>query len=179
MRSLLKFVLIITYVIISSINNIHAQEVENERTKPLLDPTSLRVDNYRDKELPDTPAANLLTAWLKAHNTANRDSLGIFVKIHYSEKLLVKTDFGKHVDFYSEATKMYGKLRAKPFRIEKNEKHSIIAWFLKEGLDLREASKPENVVVVEVDVDTEDTNSLRRGIGMAALICNLREESRQ
>lgn len=181
MQRLPQSILMIAFTTIFSINYIHAQESVNKKTKTpssLLSPASLRVGDYTDKTLPNTPAAKLLAEWLKAHNKANFDTLSVFVKKCYSEKLLSKVDLQKHVDFYFEATKMFGKLRQKPYQIEKNKKLTIIAYFLKEGLALPEAADPENVVVVEIDADIDNPKFLRRGVGMAALICNLREESR-
>ncbi len=139
----------------------------------------LSANDGSEIKLPDTAPSLLLRSWLAAHNSGHRDSIKAFIESRYSQKFLSKINLEKHLNFYREAGKMFGRLKSRPHFIEQSDSLKIVAHFLKKGLTKPESLLPENIIVIEVDADPAAPAFLERGVGMAPLICQTREKRRK
>jgi len=130
--------------------------------------------------IPETHAGAVLSAWLAAHNRGEEQALRAFVTGHYTPDLLAKIDLEAHVGFYREAVPMFGRLAVRPHRVTVSEKHRLVVQLLQQDLTGPDRLSPENIVVVEIDMDPDHPSRMARGLGLGSLACMARrDESRQ
>lgn len=150
---------------------------EKERAREALREAVFGLLETAPVEIPETAPGALLQDWVRAHNDGTPATLTAWVEKSYGPKLLARVDLEKHVAWYVEAVEMFGPLRPQPVRIERSSAETIIAHFQRADAPGDGVPDPNDIVVVELDVDPEDVRYLRRGLGLATLACEIREES--
>jgi hypothetical protein len=115
-------------------------------------------------------ARDHLSSWVKAHNAGDEVSLATWIEQSYSPELLDKLNIEEHIAFYQGIIQDFGALYPEPIaEIESSRLRLVV--------HLRPAAvanpDPFTTLVVEIDLDSEDTHYLKRGLGLGALVCEV------
>lgn len=98
-----------------------------------------------------------------------------FINNHYSPSLLGRMkNFNDHVNFYMTAIHDFGDIQEDVFKIEESSKYRLKVQLLKKDALLVPEPTPEEILVVEIDLDPDNPKYLKRGLGMGALICYIK-----
>ncbi len=117
----------------------------------------------------------ILDAWRKMHNAGTEQAVKSFIKEYYSPDLLSSMkNFDDHVNFYMTLIKDFGDIQETVYKTEESTKNRLKVQLLKEGSLLFPEPGPEEILVVEIDLDPENPRYLKRGLGMGALICYIK-----
>lgn len=120
------------------------------------------------KSLPDTPPGKLARSWLAAHNAGDEVSLAQWIEDTYAPALLDHVDVGEHAAFYRSIVEDFGELSPMPVAVTESSARRLVVHLRPTGVL---EPDPTTTLVVEVEVDPEDSGHLVRGLGLGALIC--------
>lgn len=122
-------------------------------------------------------AEAILDKFVKAHNTGEDKAVREFIRSSYHPTLLKTLDMSKQVAFYKQIIHEFGTLHSEVYHIVTDSEHKLIVHLIKENESLlnREVD-PAHVLVVEIDLHPENTKYLARGLGLGALICEIRKD---
>ena len=117
----------------------------------------------------------LLKAWLEMQNVGTKPAVEHFIKNYYSPDVLQKMkNFDDHVNFYMTIIHDFGDIQDVIYKTEEDSNYSLKVQLLKKGTLLVPTPSPEEILVVEIDLDPENPKYLKRGLGMGALICYIK-----
>ena len=129
-----------------------------------LQPRSLSQDTQR-----------VLEAWVATQNDGSEKAIRQFIDSYYSPAVLKgMKNYDDHVKFYQQVIAEFGQIQSHVFEVEVDEPHTLKVQLIKKGTPLVPSPGPEEVLVVEIDLDPEQPQYLKRGLGMGALICYLK-----
>ncbi len=123
--------------------------------------------------IPDSPAGKMLNKWLVAHNTGAVQALRQFVQTSHTQAFVQnKKKVAAHTRFYNVVRKDFGNLETTPYKFIVNQPHKLEVYLLKNNIANQwQQVKPENILVVKIDIDPKNPQHLARGIGLGSLIC--------
>jgi len=144
-----------------------------ESTQVVAQDGSSRADQSSSEriEIPSTPAGKMLGEWLRAHNLANSDSISAWIHQSFSSDKLATMNFDNHLDFYMTGTEMFGQLHEQPYRIIKSEPYALTIYLVEEGYQSQPEPDPLHILIVELELDPEDPEHLKKGLGLGNLVC--------
>jgi hypothetical protein len=117
----------------------------------------------------------IFDAWLEMHNTGTEKAVGEFINDYYSTTALKKMkNFDAHVRFYMTMINDFGDLQAVIYKTEESSANRLKVQLLKKGSLVYPEPSPEEILVVEIDLDPSDSDFLEKGLGMGALICYIK-----
>lgn len=117
----------------------------------------------------------VLDAWIATQNEGTDKAVRAFIDTYYSPELLKKMkNYEDHVKFYKQIISEFGKIQDVVYETETDTAIKLKVQLLKEATPLVPEPGPEEILVVEVDLDPENKQYLRRGLGMGALICYIK-----
>ena len=122
---------------------------------------------------PDTQ--RLLNAWITMQNNGSDKAVRQFIDSYYSPDMLSKMkNYDSHVAFYKQIIQEFGKVQSTVYLTETDSEHKLKVQLIKEGRALVPEPSPEEILVVEIDLDPENPKYLSRGLGLGALICYIK-----
>ena len=108
-------------------------------------------------------------------NLGTKPAVEHFIKNYYSPDVLQKMkNFDDHVNFYMTIIHDFGDIQDVIYKTEEDSNYSLKVQLLKKGTLLVPTPSPEEILVVEIDLDPENPKYLKRGLGMGALICYIK-----
>lgn len=117
----------------------------------------------------------ILEAWIETQNIGTDEAIRAFIDTYYSPALLNKMkNYKDHVSFYRQVISDFGTIQDIVYQIEKDTENSLKVQLLKEATLLIPTPSPEEILVVEIDLEPADPAYLKRGLGMGALICYIK-----
>ena len=120
-------------------------------------------------------ARQVLDDWISAQNDGSETAVIDFIKQYYPETAYSSEKKLKaHVDFCMQIVREFGKLQAEIYEVMENEPKKLKVQLLKAGTMAVTKPSPEDVLVVEIDLERENGTRLARGLGMGALICYIK-----
>lgn len=123
----------------------------------------------------NTNTERVLKAWLEMQNTGTKPAVEHFIKNYYDPSLLKKMEsLEDHVNFYMSMIHDFGNIQDIVYKTEEDSKYRLKVQLLKKGALLIPAPSPEEILVVEIDLDPENPKYLKRALGMGALICYIK-----
>ena len=127
------------------------------------------------KAEPDSMTYRILDAWIVTQNEGTEEAVTKFIKTYYAPELLSKIkNFEDHVNFYMTIIREFGDVQTTVYKTDKSAANKLKVQLLKKNSLLYPAPKPEEILVVEIDLDDKNRNYLKRGLGMGALICYIK-----
>ena len=123
--------------------------------------------------IPNIYHGKIAIMWIEMHNTQDKKSINSFIKENYSQTTLKKINTEDHINFYYNAAVSFGQVDEIPFEVIENTNNRLVIHFVKKGVTRSEEISPENIFVVEIDMNLKDPTKLERGLGLGALICSL------
>jgi hypothetical protein len=127
------------------------------------------------RDIPRSPAGDLLQSWIEAHNDATAEALRHWLRASLNPSIS-DAEVEKRLGWYIEATQMFGPLSSQPLAVVEEEPHRLLVHLVRSDMGPRQRLDPLNIVVVELDVDQDDPRYLARGLGLASLACAAREK---
>jgi hypothetical protein len=117
----------------------------------------------------------ILSAWVETQNTGTDEAIRSFIDSYYSPALLDKMkNYEDHVSFYKQVISDFGAIQDIVYQTEEDTDNSLKVQLLKEATPLIPEPSPEEILVIEIDLDPANPAYLRRGLGMGALICYIK-----
>ena len=119
----------------------------------------------------------ILDKFISYHNDGTEKAIVEFVKETYNADLYAKIDLGKHRTFYKQIANEFGPLNNQIYKIEFESRLKLIVHLIKEDESvLNRNIDPREILVVEIDVADNNSKYLSRGLGLGALVCEVRKE---
>lgn len=129
-------------------------------------------------ERPSTDSAEterILKAWISTQNEGTDEAIREFINTYYSPGMLKKMkNYEDHVNFYRSIISDFGDLQEAVYKTESDQSHHLKVQLLKRITPLVPEPKPEEILVVQIDLDPEQPRYLSRGLGMGALVCYIK-----
>lgn len=117
----------------------------------------------------------ILDAWIVTQNVGTDAAVRQFIDTYYSPELLKEMkNYEDHVKFYKQIISEFGKVQKVIYETETNTDLKLKVQLLKRATPLVPEPGPEEILVVEIDLDPENKKCLSKGLGMGALICYIR-----
>jgi hypothetical protein len=133
------------------------------------------ADSGVPEALPATPAGAMLVKWIQANNSGDPQQIKRFIQANYGAELLKKVDATEHLAFYVDGHSEFGRLDPNRFVVKKNDPYSVSVYLMRLDIPDDQKLKPENIIVVDVDVSPGNPAHLARAIGFGSLLCAIRE----
>ncbi|MEQ9376935.1 MAG: hypothetical protein RIG68_17225 [Imperialibacter sp.] len=119
----------------------------------------------------------ILNKFIRANNSGTEEAIGEFIKETYEPHLFEKIDLEKHIDFYMMISKNFGHLNTMVYKkIEENPLRLVVHLIKESESVLNKSIDPSEILVVEIDLNKDNPKYLSRGLGLGALVCELRKE---
>lgn len=117
----------------------------------------------------------ILEAWIVTQNDGSDTAVRHFIDTYYSPEVLKKMkNYEDHVKFYKQIISEFGKIQKVIYETERNTDTGLKVQLLKEATPLIPEPTPEEILVVEIDLDPNNPKYLSKGLGMGALICYIK-----
>lgn len=117
----------------------------------------------------------ILEAWVATQNEGTDKAVRAFIDTYYSPALLEEMkNYEDHANFYKQIISEFGKIQHVIYETETDTAIKLKVQLLKAATPLVPEPGPEEILVVEVDLDPENKQYLSRGLGMGALICYIK-----
>jgi len=118
----------------------------------------------------------ILNKYIIANNLGTTEAFGQFIKETYNPQLFKKINLKSHIDFYSMISKDFGQLKLEVYKKTEENPSRLVVHLIKENENLFNKNiAPAEVLVVEMDFNKNKPSSLNKGIGLGALICELKK----
>jgi hypothetical protein len=118
----------------------------------------------------------ILNKFIAANNAGTHEAFSQFISDTYSPDLLKKVDIKDHIEFYTMISEDFGKLKTVVYEKIEEKPLRLVVHLIKENQSLLNKSiNPAEVLVVEMDLDERNQKYLKKGLGMGALICELKK----
>ena len=120
-------------------------------------------------------AEKVLKAWVAAQNDGSDSAVINFIKKYYPESAY-ETDskLNAHVRFCRQIIDEFGDVGETIYEVMENQPKKLKVQLLKAGVAAVTQPSPEEILVIEIDLESKDQTRLARGLGMGALICYIK-----
>lgn len=117
----------------------------------------------------------ILDAWIKTHNEGTDKAIITFIDDYYAPEVLKKMkNKGDHLKFYRQVIDEFGPIQKGIYEVMNSSKTMLKVQLLKAGTPFAPAPTPEEILVVEIDLDPNNSKYISKGLGMGALICYIK-----
>lgn len=120
-------------------------------------------------------ARAVLNAWISTQNEGSEAAVIDFIKLYYPKAAYSSQKKLKaHTDFCMQIVREFGDVQAEIYEVMENEPKKLKVQLLKAGTLAVTRPSPEDILVVEIDLEEQNGTRLERGLGMGALICYIK-----
>lgn len=120
--------------------------------------------------------SSILDKFIAANNAGTPEAISKFIKETYDQSLLNKINLQEHIDFYTMISKDFGKLKSSVYqKIEENPQKLVVHLIKEKQNPLTVSINPAEVLVVEMDLNERNPKYLKKGLGLGALVCELKK----
>lgn len=121
------------------------------------------------------PKKEILNDWIRTQNIGSNEAINQFIDQWFSPELLEKMENrDEHIAFYRQIIDEFGGIQNIVFKELESTDTKLKVQLLKKGYPLVPEPDPEDILVVEIDVQRDNPRYLARGLGMGALICYIK-----
>lgn len=112
-----------------------------------------------------------------AHNAGTEDALRKFITECYEPPIYEQLDLASHVAFYKQIISDFGPLNNQIYeKVEETRSKLIVHLIKKNESLLKNKIDPAEILVVEMDMSKVYPKHMSRGLGLGALVCELRKK---
>ena len=120
---------------------------------------------------------DILNKFIAMHNAGTQEAISQFIKETYHPDIYKKLDLSKQVKFYDYIINDFGQLNTMVYQqVEETVTKLIVHLIQRDESILNKNIDPANILVVEIDIDSKNTEYLSRGLGLGALVCSIRKD---
>lgn len=135
----------------------------------------LLVIMFVNPQEPD-PKKQILDDWIRTQNLGSNEAINEFIDQWFAPELLEKMENrDEHIAFYRQIIDEFGELQNLVFKEIESTETKLKVELIKKGYPLVPEPAPEDILVVEIDVQKNNPRYLSRGLGMGALICYIKK----
>lgn len=122
------------------------------------------------------PKKQILDDWIRTQNLGSNEAINEFIDQWFAPELLEKMENrDEHIAFYRQIIDEFGELQNLVFKEVESTETKLKVELIKKGYPLVPEPAPEDILVVEIDVQKNNLRYLSRGLGMGALICYIKK----
>ena len=130
---------------------------------------------FSSKQDLNPKARAVLNAWISTQNEGSEAAVIDFIKLYYPKTAYSSQKKLKaHTDFCMQIVREFGNVQAGIYEVMENEPKKLKVQLLKAGTLAVTRPSPEDILVVEIDLEKRNGTRLERGLGMGALICYIK-----
>ena len=119
---------------------------------------------------------DILNSFIEAHNIGSESSVTSFIKKTYKPEIYKNINLKDHVNFYFQIINEFGLLSDIVYKeIEISPTTYIVHLIKKEDEVNENLIKPEDILVVKIDLVNKDSRFMPHGLGLGSLLCEQRE----
>ncbi|MBL4905594.1 MAG: hypothetical protein JKZ00_06215 [Flavobacteriaceae bacterium] len=118
----------------------------------------------------------ILNKFIAANNAGTNEAISQFIKETYEPNFYKKINIKKHINFYATISKEFGQLKPLVYKKTEEKPLKLIVYLIKENESiLNKTINPAEILVVEMDLHEKNPKYLTYGLGLGALICELKK----
>jgi hypothetical protein len=118
----------------------------------------------------------VLNKYITANNLGTVDAFSQFIKDTYSPQLLKRINLKSHIDFYTIISEDFGQLKFEVYKKIEEKPSRLVVHLIKEKESLFNKNiNPAEVLVIEMDFNKKNSSLLKKGMGLGALVCELKK----
>ncbi len=118
----------------------------------------------------------ILDKFIAANNSGTKESIYQFIKDTYEPNLYKKIDLEEHIKFYTMISNGFGQLNTIVYEKIEEKPLRLLVYLIKKNESLFNKSiNPSEILVVEIDLSKENSKYLAKGLGLGALVCELKK----
>jgi hypothetical protein len=118
----------------------------------------------------------ILDKFIAANNAGTREAISQFINETYDHDLLSKIDFEEHIQFYDMISEDFGKMKTVVYEKIEEKPLRLVVHLIKENQSvLNKSINPAEILVVEMDLHEQRPTYLKKGLGLGALVCQLKK----
>lgn len=119
---------------------------------------------------------DILNSFIEAHNIGSESSVTSFIKKTYKPEVYKNINLKDHVNFYFQIINEFGLLSHGVYKEIEISPTTYVVHLIKKEDELNEnLIKPEDILVVKIDLVNEDSKFMPHGLGLGSLLCEQRE----
>jgi hypothetical protein len=118
----------------------------------------------------------VLNKYIIANNVGTTEAFSKFIKDTYNPQLFNKINVKSHIDFYTMISKDFGRLKLEVYKKTEENPSRLVVHLIKDNESLfNKKINPAEVLVVEMDFNKNNASRLKKGMGLGALVCELKK----
>ncbi len=118
----------------------------------------------------------ILNKFIAANNAGTKEAISQFIKETYEPNLFKKIDLEEHIKFYAMISEDFGQLKTMVYEKIEEKPLRLVVYLIKENENLLNKSiNPAETLVVEMDLNEQNPKYLKKGLGLGALVCELKK----
>ncbi len=118
----------------------------------------------------------ILDKFIAANNSGTETHIRQFIKETYAPELYKKIDVDQHVAFYTMISEDFGRLNPMVYKTIEEKPLRLVVHLVRENENLLNSHiDPNEILVVEIDLNAKNPKYLGRAMGLGALICELKK----
>ena len=119
----------------------------------------------------------ILDKFIVANNSGTNEAISQFIKDTYEPNLYKKIDLEEHIKFYAMISEDFGQLNTIVYKKIEEKPLRLVVYLIKENENLLNKSiNPAEILVVEMDLNEQNPKYLKQGLGLGALVCELKKK---
>lgn len=124
----------------------------------------------------NTYSTQILDRYIIANNDGSDDAIELFIRENYNPDLANRIKIEDHIKFYRQISGEFGPLNKTVYKTVQSTSDKLIVHLIKESdSPINMDIDPIDILVVEIDLDPENPKYLARGLGLGALVCEIRK----
>lgn len=124
----------------------------------------------------NTYSTQILDRYIIANNDGSDDAIELFIHENYNPDLAKKIKMQDHINFYRQISGEFVSLNKTVYKTVKSTSDKLIVHLIKEAdSPMNMDIDPIDILVVEIDLDPENPKYLAKGLGLGALVCEIRK----
>lgn len=118
----------------------------------------------------------ILNKFIAANNDGTHEAIRQFITDTYDPDLLRKIDMEEHIQFYTMISEDFGRLNTVVYKKIEEKPFQLTVHLIKEDENvLNRSVNPAEILVVEMDISEQNQKYLKKGLGLGALVCELKK----
>lgn len=117
----------------------------------------------------------ILNDWISTQNDGSNEAINAFIDTWFSPEMRQNMkNRDQHLAFYRQIIDEFGSVQDHVYEVMESTETKLKVQLIKKGQPLVPEPSPENILVVEIDIQKDKPQFLSRGLGMGALICYIK-----
>lgn len=118
----------------------------------------------------------ILNKFIAANNSGTYEAINQFIKETYEPDFYKKIDVEEHIKFYTMISEDFGQLKTIVHEKIEEKPLRLVVYLIKDSESpINKNINPSEILVLEMDLSEKKATYLSRGLGLGALICEIKK----